>query len=160
MRPGRKEFVFALIILLGTLLQTTDLSAIAGVKPNIALALLITLSYFTVSFGSFGLLTALAAALLAGAGADLRETLAFATLALAAFVIGPRLPGKGLVNSAGLAALGTILFYLAVAPPFLGTGWRLVALEAFANALASAILFVIFRQAFPHAYAAKARSPV
>ncbi len=108
-----KEFAGGIILVaLAGFLQNTNLLNIGGVKPNIALAVLVTLAFFISTASVFLVLVVLALIALWFEPVVTLELIIFALLALGAFFLSQRLPGKSFVNNLILIGLLTLVFYL------------------------------------------------
>ena len=137
-------FVLLLIVLSAVLLQNTGFLNVYGVKPNLVMAVLISISFFAADLASY---IFLAVAALVGlkfrAGFEI-ESLIIIGLSRASFVMGRRLQWKPFINNAVLIGVGTILFYLLAAPGFIASNLPMVLGELVYNVILGTIIFKIF----------------
>jgi hypothetical protein len=110
-----KLFFLILIIGLLTLLQSFGFS-IFGAKPNLALASVITASFFVANFWQGFLLIASAALILKFAPGFEKEILIFSLIGAGAVITKDRLPWHQFLGNLTLIAFGTLIFYVVLAP--------------------------------------------
>ena len=136
-----KFLLVLLIILLAGLLQNTDFLTVAGVKPNLLLAVLIAASFFIEEAAIYILLVLISAILLKfNAGLE-PESVAFALVALAGGLIGKRLSWLPIFNNLALVGAGTIIFYVLTAPAYFVSNFTGFGIELIYNLALSIILF-------------------
>ncbi|MBI4192995.1 MAG: hypothetical protein HY536_00010 [Candidatus Colwellbacteria bacterium] len=102
----------ALVALAG-LLQNTSLVTVAGVKPNLVLAVFAALAFAPLGMVWFLTLVALGALLVYFPGAA-SELAVLAALIVLMFALAPRIPAKAAVAVPLAAALATLAFYLII----------------------------------------------
>lgn len=107
------HFIIAVFAVIGaSLIQNTDLLNFFNIKPNLTLAVLITISFFMADWIGYLILVLLAGIFLRfQTGFDLIN-FAFAFIVLTLFSLVRKLPGQGLVNNIFLVFLGTVALYL------------------------------------------------
>ena len=143
------------LVTLGSVLQNTGVLMVRGVKPNLPLVLLVALAFFTSELGHFVLailLTLLPLELLLDPATII---IAVIIIALGAFLIHNRLPGKPLVNLVLMIGIGTFLFYLIVDPAFLGSDLKTVLVETVYNALGGLLAFALWARFLNHEKASR-----
>lgn len=130
--------IFGLTAVLLSFIQFLPIS-IFGVKPNVALAGLIVLFFFSKDVWQNVFLTALAAAVLKFSPQPAKEILVFLAVALAALLVKEYLPWHQFVSGLFLIISATLLFYLALYPKMVLSFTFL--LEVFYNLFFGAIFF-------------------
>ncbi len=135
-------FITAIIlILLAGLLQNTELPSFYGVKINLVLVLLLTLSFF-ISDPRYYLVLALEGALLLKVSPGLdAQTIALLLLALSAFYLKKYLAWQPALSNVFLIAAATILFYIPVDFNFVIYNTPVLILEAIYNTLGGLVLY-------------------
>ncbi len=109
--------LLSLILLVGllSLIQSFGFS-IFGIKPNLSLVSVITASFFVANFWQGILLVALAALILKFAPGFGSEILIFSLIGVGAVLVKKYLPWHYFFGNLILIALGTLIFYLFLAP--------------------------------------------
>lgn len=141
--------IFSLIIILG-LLQNTGILSFYGVKPNLLLAFLISISFFTHDFLIYLSFILISVILLNFQIGFALEQIIFALLTIVAFFIGRRLHWKHIFNNLLLIGASTILFYLLTSPDFLISNWLTVLLETIYNLIFGLVFFKFFEKWLGH----------
>lgn len=118
----KRLIVAVILILVAGVLQNTSLLELGGVRPNVALAVLITLTIFINETLSYLVLVLLAGILLRFESGFELVNLVFAGVALLVFFLHRRLPGRAFLSNLILIALGTLIFHSLA-------DWRFVLLE-------------------------------
>ncbi|MEK7168342.1 MAG: hypothetical protein AAB707_01355, partial [Patescibacteria group bacterium] len=133
---------FTLILLVGllTFFQVLGFS-VFGVKPNLALAVVIAASFFIASFWEGFLLVVLAALILKFSPGFAMEILVFALIGTGAIIIKNYLPWRNFLNNLFLVAAGTFVFYLILSPDLILSA--IFAKELFLNLVAGISIFAL-----------------
>ena len=100
------------------LIQNTDTLNAFGIKPNLALAVLVALAFFITTLFVYSALVLTAVAFLRFEGGFELSTLVFAIVAFLVFWLCEKLPGKNFINNILSIGLATLVFYLAADPAF------------------------------------------
>jgi len=139
-----KLFLIVLLVGLLTFLQAFGFS-IFGVKPNLALVSIITVSFFIVnsqwSIVNGFLLAALAALILKFGPSFEMEILVFSLICLAAIFIKKYLPWRHFISNLVLIIFGTFIFYFFLATKLIPTFIFLE--ELILNLIIGSLLFTI-----------------
>jgi hypothetical protein len=136
--------LFILILLVGALsfIQVLGFS-VFGVKPNLALAVVVAVSFFIVN-GQWSiikgfLLVVLAALILKFSPGFTPEILVFALTGVGALIIKNYLPWRNFLNNLFLVVAGTFIFYLILSPNLILSA--IFAKELFLNIVAGISIF-------------------
>ena len=129
-------------ILLGAALMHSGALRISGVAPNLVLVALVVFSFFSENILFFVVLT-LFAGILVRATPAVFDPLATITtmLALLVFLLERRIVWPGLLGTAAMVGLTTLLTYLIIAPGFLLQHPGLIAAELLYNVGIGLVLF-------------------
>ena len=129
-------------ILLGAALMHSGALRISGVAPNLVLVALVVFSFFSENILFFVVLT-LFAGVLVRATPTVFDPLATVTtvLALLVFLLERRVVWPGLLGTAIMVGLTTLLTYLAIDPGFLWQHFGLVTAELLYNIAIGLVLF-------------------
>jgi hypothetical protein len=100
------------LVALAAIAQGAPAIAIAGVKPNVVLTVLIILSFFTSGVFSYFIFLFVGAVLLRFSSSFDPALLALLVTALGAFALHRRLPWHDGINNLVLIGVGTVLFYI------------------------------------------------
>lgn len=139
-----KLIVAILIFVLAGLFQNTHVFAVFGVKPNLLLIALISLSFFIKDIRVY-LNFVLASILISSVGGGIStEQIVLAVLTLAVFPAGRYFRWQPTFNNLLIIGVATPIFYLLTAPAFLLSGWQVVSGEIVYNLLWGFVLFEIF----------------
>lgn len=132
--------LFSLILLVGllTFFQVLGFS-VFGVKPNLALAVVIASSFFIASFWEGFLLVALAVLILKFSPGFTPEILVFALIGVGALIFKNYLPWRNFLNNLFLVIAGTFVFYLILSPNLILSA--IFAKELFLNLIAGISIF-------------------
>jgi len=130
------------------ILQNTDILNIAGVKPNVALGVLISLSFIISEVLHFLVLLVVAAGILGFQPGSSAATLVFGALVLFVFFAHDRLPGRAFINNILLIGFTTIFFYIIVDFPFLRSNFLSVAYEVIYNVILGTVFLFSFKKIF------------
>jgi len=135
---------FTLILLVGllTFFQVLGFS-VFGVKPNLALAVVIAASFFIASFWEGFLLVVLAALILKFSPGFAMEILVFALIGVGAIIIKNYLPWRNFLNNLFLVVAGAFIFYLILSPNLILSA--IFAKELFLNAVAGISIFALLK---------------
>ena len=155
-----KFAVLACIVVLVGLLQSTELLAWGGVKPNVVLALLVSASFFVYHVRDYVVLTLLGALALRFSDLFVPELGVLVALLVIIFAIGARLPGKPFVNNLFLIGGATFLFYVILDYTTLRTSWGVFFVELVYNLVAGTVWFGLGRIWFLDAYEKKLRTRI
>ena len=133
---------FTLILLVGllTFFQVLGFS-VFGVKPNLALAVVIAASFFIASFWEGFLLVALAALILKFSPGFTAEILVFALIGVGALIVKNYFPWRNFLNNLFLVVAGTFIFYLILSPDLILSA--IFAKELFLNLVAGISIFAL-----------------
>ncbi len=145
MKKGR-FFILLLTVVLAVILQNTGLLNVYGIKPNLALASLVSVSFFAADLASYIFLVVAALIGLKFRASFEVDSLIMAGLSLASFVMGRRLQWKPIINNILLIGGGTILFYLLASPGFIAANSQIVIGELVYNVVLGTIIFKIFEE--------------
>jgi hypothetical protein len=142
MSLSRGFFLLALLsIFIAATLQSGEFLVIAGVKPNLVLALLVVFSFFMPHLFPYAILALFSAFMLSFAPGISWEGGALILVALIFFYVRDRFLSPGLVASILFSVFGTVLFYLLISPTVLYDEVGVVAKEVLYNGLLAAGLF-------------------
>lgn len=142
----RELLVAALFLTLAALLQNTSALNILGIKPNLTLVVLITLSFFVGELVTYSILLLLMGLLLRVGGGFEPTILALTILALLVFGLGRHLAGKPFFNNIFLVAAGTLAFYVLADFRFLARDFLGVLGEMVYNVILGVIIFLLARR--------------
>lgn len=141
--PWRGFIVAVILVVLAGLIQNTNALTFWGVKPNLTLVLLITLTFFLGETISYLLLLFLVVVILKRGGGFDAGVLALTVLALASFWFSRKLPGQAFLNNIFLLAAGTLAFYLLTDFRFLGSDFLAVLEEMVYNVILGIVIFFL-----------------
>jgi len=136
----RKLLVLFSIVGLLSFLQAFSFS-IFDIKPNLALTAVITASFFVANFWQGFLLIALAALILKFTPGFEKETLIFSLIGAGAVIVKNRLPWHYFLDNLILIALGTLVFYVILAPGLIFT--IIFLKELILNLMAGGLIFAL-----------------
>lgn len=122
-------------------LQNSELLTAFGVKPNLVLMLLASLTFFIPRLFVYGSLAVLGALFIDFAPGLSQEGVAMLIVALFLYYLRARFINAGTFTAVGFAAFATVLFYLLVSPTLLYHEVGMVLAEFAYNAFWVAILF-------------------
>ncbi len=136
--------LFTLVLLVGllTFFQVLGFS-VFGVKPNLALAVVIAASFFIASFWEGFLLVALAALILKFSPGFTPEILVFVLIGVSALIVKNYLPWRNFLNNLFLVVAGTFIFYLILSPNLILSA--IFAKELFLNLIAGISIFAFLK---------------
>ena len=156
MKSFLPRFLAVVVFILLVFFQTTSWVIFFGVRPNLVLILLTTLSFFVGHWLLF-----LAAAIFAGlvifSASSFWPALVLVVLGLSAFWLGHRLPGRPFFNNSFIIILSTLIFYGVINPDFLSLNPMLVVLEASLNVFLGSLFFWFLLFLFRESHEKKAR---
>ncbi|MDP3014856.1 MAG: hypothetical protein Q8N28_00305 [bacterium] len=134
--------LFSLILLVGllTFFQVLGFS-VFGVKPNLALAVVVAASFFIASFWEGFLLVVLAVLILKFSPGFAPEILVFALIGVGALIVKNYLPWRNFLNNLFLVVAGTFIFYLILSPNLILSA--IFAKELFLNLVAGISIFAL-----------------
>jgi len=107
----KRMLVAVIFVLIAGVLENTSLLQVAGIKPNISLAILITLSFFISALVPYLALVLLTGILLRFEPGFEFTSLIFTGMVILFFFLHRRLPGQPFLNNLILIASGTLIFY-------------------------------------------------
>lgn len=139
---SRRVLFGAFLVVLGGLIQSSGIAAVAGVRPNILLAILITLAFFFRQWASFVSFIAIAAIFSKENAGFSAPYLALTLIAGALFFLKERFPGTRFFNVAVGIATGTLLTYLAIDFTFLSNDPFTVFIEVIYNVLVGMLVYL------------------
>ncbi len=143
--------VAAAVAISAGLVQNSDLLNFFNIKPNFTLVVLTTVSFFVVDWLSYLILVLLAGIFLRFQTGFELVNLSFVFIILALFVIGRKLPGRGIINNMFLIFLGTLALYLTADFNFL-YGYPIIVLkELIYNIILGTIIFALAMRFFGRA---------
>lgn len=140
---SKRLLIIVPIVVLLSFIQAFGFS-IVGIKPNLALAAVIAASFFAASFWEALFLTGLAAFVLNFTPSLTKEIAVFFLLGVGAAFAGNRLPWRYFLNNLFLVAIGTLFFYLFLAPNLVVSVVFLK--ELFLNLIAGVLIFLIIEK--------------
>lgn len=140
---SKKLLIIVPVVILLSFIQSWGFS-IFGIKPNLALAAVIAASFFVVDFWQALFLTGLAAFVLNFVPSLTKEILVFFLVGAGAAFVGNRLPWRYFWGNLFLVAIGTLIFYLFLAPN-LAVSFVFLK-ELFLNLAVGALIFLIFEK--------------
>ena len=133
---------FTLILLVGLLIFFQVLGfSVFGVKPNLALATIIAISFFVANIWEGFLLVTLVALILKFTPGFAKEILVFTLLGIGAIFIKNYLPWQNFLSNLFLIAVATFIFYLSLTPKFILSA--IFAKELFLNIIAGILVFAL-----------------
>jgi hypothetical protein len=130
-----------LTLVVGATLQSGEFLTAFGVKPNLILVLFAVFSFFIPRFFPYVLLVVLGGALLRFSSGFSWDIAALTIVGLLFYYVRDRFLSSGLIGSLVFIFLGTVLFYLLLAPSFVYHEGVVVVKELFYNGLLGIILF-------------------
>ena len=146
-----KHLILALIfVLVAGVLQNTDILNIYGIKPNITLTVLLTLSFAITSLSHYLFLLLIAAVLLKFEIGLEATNLVFIVLALIGFFINRKVSGEAFFNNLFLIAGATLFFYLLVDINFLYQNILTVFWEMLYNISLGALVYFSSHRFLPY----------
>ena len=125
------------------LIQNTDTLNAFGIKPNLALAVLVALAFFITTLFVYSALVLTAVAFLRFEGGFELSTLVFAIVAFLVFWLCEKLPGKNFINNILSIGLATLVFYLAADPAFFINDTISVIKEGVYNIISGSAVFAL-----------------
>jgi hypothetical protein len=131
--------ILIILVILSAFLQSFFGFSIFGVKPNLALVVVVAASFFVAGILEGFLLAALAALILKFAPAAGTEILAFSLIAAGAVIVKNHLPWRNFLNFLFLIIAGTLSFYFFLSPKLIVS--FLFAKELFLNAFFGILVF-------------------
>lgn len=135
-------------VLLGALLQSTELLTFYETKLNLVLVLVLTFGFFLNNFWHYLILSLVGVLILKIApGLDI-QTLVLLILLLAAFYLKKYLFTQPIINNAFLIAAGTLLFYIFADFNFLIYNTPTVLLEIIYNTIGGLIVFSLLEKSY------------
>lgn len=140
---SKKLLIIVPIVVLLSFIQAWGFS-IFGIKPNLALAAVIAVSFFAASFWETLFLTSLAAFVLNFVPFLTKEIMVFFLIGIGAAFVGNRLPWRYFLNNFFLVGAGTMIFYLLLAPNLVISAVFLK--ELILNLAIGALIFPIFEK--------------
>ena len=128
-----------LLVGLSTFVQSWWGFSIFGVKPNLALSSVISVSFFIVSLWEGFLLAALAILILKFSSGFAPEISVFSLIGVGAIIFKNYLPWRNFLNNLFLVAAATFIFYLILSPNLILSA--IFAKELFLNLIAGILIF-------------------
>ncbi len=149
MTPLKFFGVAALIVLLGAI-QNTNWLMVGGTKPDLLLAGMIALAFFTEHIWQYGFFILLAGAMLKTQGFFAPELVVFTLLLILAAWIAAVWRAKPVFMNLLLTGGATIAFYLFTGPSYIFSYPGPLALELGYNLILGAMIFKIFETCLGH----------
>ena len=146
--PFNKVLLAVFLIVMAGFLQNTNLINIAGIKPNLTLAILSTLAFFVTESAYYLLLVLIAVWFLRFESGLEFATSVFALVLLLVFWVRNFLPGKPFFNNLLLIALSTLLFNLVIDFKFFGGDFFTVLIEMLYNIILGGLAFFALSRLF------------
>ncbi|GEM_PF-7002895 len=138
--------VAAFVLVLISLFQSANIWA--GVRPNLTLTLLLSLSFFFSSWLTYAVLVLFSGLWLRFTLIPDRSLIVCLTLPLILFFINRYLPWRPVINNAFSIALGTLLFYAITDIHFFGFDVTAVFFELVYNVILGTVFFLVFGKFF------------
>jgi len=136
--------LFFLILAVGSLTFCQALGfSILSIKPNIALVAIITVSFFATNLWHRIFLVLLSAMILKFAPGFEKEILIFSLIGAAMVISRDYLPWHHFLNNLFLVAVGTLVFYLLLAPNLILSAVFLA--ELFLNLVFGVLIFALLK---------------
>ncbi|MEK7192355.1 MAG: hypothetical protein AAB646_02485 [Patescibacteria group bacterium] len=132
---------FTIIVLAG-ILQNSNFLNVLGIKPNLLLVALISLSFVINFFTNYLVFLLIGLFFLRFTMAPELEIFVFTVLSLAAFFLAKRLPWLWAANSIALIFSSTLIFYLLLKPSFIYNHFSVFIGEAIYNSLLGILVFL------------------
>jgi len=145
----KRMLIAVIFVLIAGVFQNTSLLQVAGIKPNISLAILITLAFFLDTLLPYLVLVLLTGILLRFEPGFELANLIFTAVVLLFFFLERRLPGQPFLNNLILIAAGTLLFYSLLDWRFLYAEPLTVLGEMLYNIILGALAFFMIGRLMP-----------